>query len=288
MKKYIVVCMTAALAMCLSESQAQNVGIGETAPGAKLVIKGAGLGRSLLVKNSADDSMMMVDHLNVQIGGVHATATGILSISNKHYLPSDPYQLQLVAGGERSGINANGSLCMLQMMNANTNKSWNLSSYAGADAASRNFSISFHDPDAGIYDPLIYVKAGGDIGIGNFNPTQKLDVTGNVRLTGEMHRSSTGTANMLPIAYGNVSAAGFIHTGSTNFTVSKLTTGWYAITITGESYQFQIYTALVTPVGSTAPIITSTGSGGGNLHVYTFNTAGTATDSQFNFVVYKQ
>jgi hypothetical protein len=288
MKKYIVVFMTAALVMCLPVLHAQNVGIGETSPGARLVVKGAEFGRSLLLKSSNEDSVMMVDYRRVQIGGVHAASTGVLSISNKYFAPSDEYQLQIIAAGERSGINANGSMCRVQFMNSNTNKSFGLSSYTGADAANRSFYLSYNDPDAGTFDPLIYVKAGGQVGIGNFNPTEKLEVTGNVRITGELNRTATGSANMLPIAYGNVSAAGFIHTGSTNFTVSKITTGWYAITITGESYQFQLYSALVTPVGSAAPIITSTGSGGGNLYVYTFNAAGTATDSQFNFVVYQQ
>ncbi len=120
-------------------------------------------------------------------------------------------------------------------------------------------------------------------------PKLTVEATGNVNIQEELNRSSkTGGANLLPICYGNVSAAGFINTGSGNFTVSKVSTGWYAIAITGESYQFQSYVTVVTPTGSITPVVTSLGSGGNNLYVYTFNLAGTEIDNQFSFVVYKQ
>jgi hypothetical protein len=134
----------------------------------------------------------------------------------------------------------------------------------------------------------------GNLGIGDTSPDEKLAVSGNIsstgiiRLTGELNRTATGATHLLPIAFGNISAAGNLHSdNSGNVAVSKLLTGWYAITITGESYQFQTYTAVVTPVGSAAPIVVTTGSGGGNFYVFTWNIAGVATDSQFCFVVYK-
>lgn len=129
-------------------------------------------------------------------------------------------------------------------------------------------------------------SAAGDVGIGTTSPALKLEVAGSVRITGEVNQPATSTANMLPIAYGNISAGAAVITGSFNVSASKIATGWYAITIAGESYQFQTYTTLVTPVGG-SPIITSTGSGGGVLYVYTFNASGVATDSQFCFTVFK-
>jgi hypothetical protein len=140
-----------------------------------------------------------------------------------------------------------------------------------------------------------------DFGTGTGNTTGKLHLTiqavpmltidpaGVIDVKAELTRSNkTGAANLLPIAYGNVSNTGFVNSGSGNFTVSRVTTGWYAITITGEAYQFQLYTATVTPVSGGTPIMVSTSSGGGNLYVYTYNAAGTAADNQFTFVVYKQ
>ena len=129
----------------------------------------------------------------------------------------------------------------------------------------------------------------GNFGIGTTFPDEKLDVAGSIKLSGELNRSSTGTSNMVPIAYGNISGTGVVNSGSGNFSASRTTTGTYSITITGEAFQFQTYTTVVTPVGaSTAAIIVGTSSLAGNLIVYTYNASGAAVDNQFSFVVYKQ
>lgn len=139
-----------------------------------------------------------------------------------------------------------------------------------------------------------------DFGTGSGNTTGKLlltiqavpkltiDATGNVDITQSLTRSAkTGTANLLPIAYGNVSSTGFVNSSSGNITVTHFSSGLYLITIAGEAYHFQQYTTVVTPVGSSTPIAVSTGSGAGQLQVFTYNLSGAATDAQFMFVVYK-
>lgn len=119
-------------------------------------------------------------------------------------------------------------------------------------------------------------------------PRLTVTSTGGVDVTNELTRSTkTGPANLLPICYGNIGSTGFANSGSSNFTVTRIGTGWYEITITGEAYQFQLYTTVVTPIGTMNPIIASTGSGGGKLHVSTYNISGVNTDANFHFVVYK-
>lgn len=119
-------------------------------------------------------------------------------------------------------------------------------------------------------------------------PRLTVTATGSVDVTNELTRSTkTGSANLLPICYGNIGSTGLVNSGSSNFTVTRIGTGWYEITITGEAYQFQLYTAVVTAIGTGNPIIVSTGSGGGKLHVSTYNISGVNTDSNFHFVVYK-
>ena len=115
-----------------------------------------------------------------------------------------------------------------------------------------------------------------------------MDFNGDVRLTGEMQTpSKTGTSNIVPVCYGNIAGNGGINSGSTfNFSVTKTLTGLYEITITGETFQFQSYVAIVTPIGNNPRMVT-TGSGGGRLQVYTWTTAGAAVDEAFQFVVYK-
>lgn len=119
-------------------------------------------------------------------------------------------------------------------------------------------------------------------------PKLTVEADGSTNLDGELNRVvKTGTANLLPVCYGNVSASGFVSAGSGNFTVTHLTTGWYSIAITGENYQFQQYITVVTPIGTTTPAVAATGSGGGELQVSVYNIAGTKIDNNFHFVVYK-
>jgi hypothetical protein len=366
MKKYLLT--TVLCGVCIQFVAGQNVGIGETAPVSRLTVKGNGSGSPFMIKNGDNDSLVYTTFRNLHLGGYHTSNSGVVNISNKYYLPSDPFQLQLTAAGEKSGGNVEGSLSMMRFSNINSDKYFYLSSYTGADLTAHNFYLSYLDPGAGVSQTLLYLKPNGQTGLGTYTPTgrlqinhlsgvssptlnlydstangtsivqfinsggsnywqirgtvnntlststtlnfatqagvqmtlrgngnlgvgvtapsEKLDVDGNIRTTGEINRTSTGTANLVPICYGNVSSAGLIHSGSGNFTVSRITTGWYAITITGESYQFQVYTTVVTPV--TGPAMVATGSGGGNLYVYTYDQTGAAADNQFCFTVYQQ
>ena len=84
------------------------------------------------------------------------------------------------------------------------------------------------------YADRMILKQNGNLGIG-LSPTEKLDVSGNIKLTGEVNKSSTGAANLLPFAYGKIQFDGVITGGTGNFSVTKTGTGGYEITLTGES-----------------------------------------------------
>lgn len=112
----------------------------------------------------------------------------------------------------------------------------------------------------------------------------EVESNGNVNLSGELHATRTGTANMMPLAYGTVSAAGALHANTGNFTVAHPSTGRYEITISGESYYYQDYITTATPVGFG---YVKTDSASGKLLIFTFNSSGTAADMIFSFVVYK-
>jgi hypothetical protein len=110
-----------------------------------------------------------------------------------------------------------------------------------------------------------HLNVNGDARINNLgintSPTERLDVNGNIRVTGEVNRSSTGAANLVPICYGNVDMSGTINTGSGNFTVVRTSEGVYEITITGESYLFDTYVTQATLIGSAGFISTSSVNG---------------------------
>ncbi|AXY76068.1 hypothetical protein D3H65_19680 [Paraflavitalea soli] len=179
---------------------------------------------------------------------------------------------------------------------------WSPESFVARFNGAANMYLAIYETN--VYRGYIGSFAGSpedvDFGTGFGNATGKVHLTiqgtpmltvnstGSIDITNELTRTSkTGTANLLPIAYGNVSSTGFANTGSGNFTVSHTSTGFYEITITGENYQFQQYITVVTPIGTIAPIIAATGSGAGKLQVSTYNITGADTDSNFHFVVYK-
>jgi len=133
----------------------------------------------------------------------------------------------------------------------------------------------------------MFLNTNGNIGIGTTAPVEKLDVAGNIRTTGEVHRSQTGSSNVVPICFGVVSSSGTIDSGTGNFSVTHSSgTGVYTIGITGETYSFITYNTVVTPVGLSA-ILSSTFSSSGALVIRLFNTSGALVDQDFCFVVYK-
>lgn len=140
----------------------------------------------------------------------------------------------------------------------------------------------------------IAVDNSGFVGIGTLSPIEKLDVIGNARATGnlilttgEVNRTSTGAANVVPICYGSITSPSTINSSTGNFSISRISAGVYQITITSETYTNTGYTSTVTPVNSAAIIVT-TNVAAGKLQVNTFNAAGTATDTDFHFSVFKQ
>ncbi|HXC03293.1 MAG TPA: hypothetical protein VNZ86_01000, partial [Bacteroidia bacterium] len=114
--------------------------------------------------------------------------------------------------------------------------------------------------------------------------------TGTVNIAGtasELNRTQTGAANLVPIAYGNITAAGVINPGSSgNFTVSHPALGSFTITISGETFAIDKYTTVATLNSGSIGFIAVNASGT-NLVVQTASTLGVGADYSFNFVVYK-
>jgi hypothetical protein len=109
---------------------------------------------------------------------------------------------------------------------------------------------------------------------------------GNTNFSGEVRRTPTGSANIVPVCYGAVDATGAILTGTGNFSVTPVSAGLYEITIANETYSNAGYISNVTPVSSN-PRFVSTNHNNGNLVLRFFNSAGTLTDTTFQFVMYK-
>lgn len=112
---------------------------------------------------------------------------------------------------------------------------------------------------------------------------------GNTEIQNEVQRpSKTGNANLLPICYGGVNGGGTIQGANNtgNYTIVKTTTGTYEITITGETYNFGLYTTLANAL-SASPRMVTTLANAGKLQIRVFDSNGLLVDDDFHFVVYK-
>ena len=153
----------------------------------------------------------------------------------------------------------------------------------------------------------------GKVGIGTDTPTEKLDVNGNINLSGKLNSTLTGTANLIPIAYGKVNANGTIASGTGNFTIFYDPTypGHYRISVPGYTSSNAVLVANIEFDANNTfnphTIFTYAGSLGFSIQIYnhipSYTQCGdcnppsssvltglerTGLASDFYFVIYKQ
>lgn len=294
-----------------------NVGVGEGAVGNNTGGEGnAGLGYASLPNNQTGNYNVGAgtSSLSNNISGSYNTGLGFNTRTTTSALTNaTAIGANAVVGADNSMVL--GSIEGLNGASASTNVGIGTTSPASTlHVVSGNPDVAYFEGPASMYIPLFengayrgYIGsfAGNandvDFGTGVGNPTGSVHLTllgvprfsiksdNNATLyNNELHRTSTGNANLVPIAYGNVSSTGFVTAGSGNITVTHGPgVGFYQIAITGEAYQFQQYITVVTPIGTIAPAVACTGSGGGMLQVQIYTLAGADVDQNFHFVVYK-
>ena len=204
-----------------------NVGIGTSTPSRLLQITGDGsgptnssmAGAQLMITGSTNSLRRLglgYDTTN-NYGWIQAAEPGIVGLTN----------LILEAAGGNVGIGTTAPTQLLTLSSSNTlgtavsiiNTStggyyWNIFS-GGSDATLAPVgSLIFRDSTNGV--SRMVIKGNGDVGIGTTTPAYDLDVTGNIRATGNVIAGGTMTAN---VNAGNVSAGTFGSTaGKGNFT----------------------------------------------------------------------
>lgn len=131
----------------------------------------------------------------------------------------------------------------------------------------------------------VFVDETGNVGIGDANPGHKLEVNGNINLTGEIVRTSlTGTASLTPYCYGYIFRTGTIEISTGNFTVQRLDEGIYRINCTGIAYTNSVVIATSrTRSRTVAATIVNTD----NFEIITTDNDDVETDADFYFVVFK-
>jgi hypothetical protein len=156
--------------------------------------------------------------------------------------------------------------------------------------ASHTSSLEFFISAGGTINSALYLGPA-NVGIGTSVPSifSKLDVNGTINANGKITRGTvTGNANLVPLCYGAIDAAGNITSGTGNFSVLKTSTGVYLFTNPDidENCIANVTSRSVNAGTLTARMFTSTFSFG-SLYVAAFNSSGTLTDSGFHFTVYK-
>jgi hypothetical protein len=168
--------------------------------------------------------------------------------------------------------------------------------YCPTDNVTRQEMASFLARTAGLGSnpPVVNAKMLNGVPAANFVQTGSNATLGNLTVTGTINTAFTnGTTNRAtPIAYGYVSAAGALVSGTPNVSVVYVpgVSQHYEITITGETFVYNEYQALVTPTYSvvTTPHIVNTSSDSGKLLVYVYlPTTGAITSGAFQFAIFK-
>ena len=298
-----------------------NVGIGTTFPQGLLHVAGSTVMQGLVTPSSAVATNLLNLGSGVtadgfrngisfyESGGAMAMSLGYDGTGNAsqnamriYHTSGNPLFTFQANGG--LGIGTTNPVTALHVKNAGDTQvsiestdsgshRWTLQS--SSVSGNTNLDASFQIIDRSVGAPRLLIGTNGNVGIGTTKPASTLEVNGtltvqNVVVTNTITRPyATGATPSLiyPIAYGNVASDGSAESGTLNFTATwNSSFSEYDITITGESYSFISYTAVVTAVGL-SPVIPATFSSGGKLAVRLFNSAGQAVQSDFCFAVYK-
>lgn len=148
---------------------------------------------------------------------------------------------------------------------------------------------SHSDSEANLIEGIKGGNTVFEVGVnGDLYAEEKIKTDGNITLGGEINRPSTGTANLLPIAYGLVSSSGTLITGTDNVSVVRSSTGTCDISIAGESGNYPNYIISTTKIGNAGTTrVYGNSVSPGTVRILSYNTDFTLADSGFYFVIYK-
>ena len=167
--------------------------------------------------------------------------------------------------------------------------------FSGAGIGYTNSQFRLHLPNSGASFAFLDSQNGnrlltiqgfnGNVGLGTPTPASKLDVRGDIRLgpSGQFYAPSSG--ENLRIVRGVVNAAGTILAGQ-GFTVTKGPTGFFTLTFSPTFSDTPAVT--VTAQSGIDRISTCTSVSSSSAGIWTRDSAGTATDNQFNFIAIGQ
>lgn len=298
--------------------QAQNVGIGTPVPDAKLQINATGSATRPLLKlyDSTSGGYTTIRLSNNgstgfwQIGGSMAATTAASFFDIYNSLAGS--YLLTVRGDGNMGVGFAGPSEKLTIGNGNL-RLMNSDKGVMLDADDRPFITRAFDPfTSGNYNGLgrwgLFMEpsritigmpdvAGKAFNVSTYNLSStvqrnllSVNQNGTVNVDGELTRTATGAAHLLPVAYGSIRGTdGVVRSGSGNITCVRYTAGGYRIAVTGETYSPDTHIVQATMYGPSAGFIhvSTIFTAPGEIIVFTRNDASVPLDRDFSFVVYR-
>ncbi len=269
-----------------------NVGIGVFSPGGKLHIKHPFISPILLLESEGGDRSS-VKFSKTGSSGYWDMVAGIrtdpASGTMSYYYVEDGFtsNVMTMRGNGKVGINNFEPETALDILGGQ----WNLDATEGdvriGNAAYRlKIGVALGGGGAG----TVRIRAKGGVNqlrLGANDNDVIIVKEDAIEVNGEVNRTPTGLAHMLPIAYGQVNAngtfpTGVVANGSGNFTVNKVGIGQYEVYVNGQS--FYGCTAIVSRIAKGHAIHSY---GGAYMAVSTYDFAGTLVDAPFSFLIFK-
>ncbi len=282
------------------------------------------IGNGILISQNSFSDINWANGKKFLEVAVNHNNTGFVSMPYRTQMMSVPYALYAKSSGGGGGTGATGSTGVTGVLGvtgiSGTTGATGASGFNGSTGATGldgalnawsltgNTSTSTSTNYIGTTDNAglpfrtngiqrMIIDPFGKVGIGTTGtPSAVLDVNGTINMSGsnnatsELNRAQTGTANLVPIAYGNISADGnTIYAKTPNIAVVwDSGNSRYKISITGELYSATNYITMVTPIGGNVKGDTND-DGVGNLIItfYQSDMFGTPTQNAFQFITYK-
>ncbi len=310
-----VIYFLALLLIIKHTAKAQNIGIGDGTPSAKLSILGTetslnGQGAAIKIRNSASANAW---YLRTGANGTTTPIDGFSIADNSGYhlnitsigntglgiIPSGA-KLHINGGVKIEGLNFLEFGAGIAGKEANAGRivyngfGTNALAIVGAGTTNTNRRLHFFAEGGAIFEAPVQINRlsffdGGAV-IGNFGA-----VNGNFNVNGKITRGQTGSTNLVPICMGLVGQFGEVVSGTGNFSVFyNESTREKDITINGETYTDEGYITIVTNIRQFEGVnFAMTKAVNGKLRV-TQSPGGSSitgppgnTTVAFHFVVYK-